>query len=132
MPYSYVVLHITEQSATHISYEHWGQDGNAHALFSECMHGVCKVYIIYNFFFQQAYHFGKVYPNYAWLLLGHYETDWWREHYIETNCSETDMMKALNRSLVFIPYPDIGDFKNLTEVKKMVKWFFCLYTFGTL
>ena len=49
--YSYVVLHITEQSTTHISYEHWGQDGNAHALFSECMHGVCKVYIIYIQFF---------------------------------------------------------------------------------
>ena len=54
----------------------------------------------------QAYHSGKYYPNYAWILLGHHETDWWREHYMETNCSDTDMMKVLNRSLILIPYPE--------------------------
>ena len=25
---------------------------------------------------------------------------------METNCSDTDMMKVLNRSLILIPYPD--------------------------
>ena len=54
----------------------------------------------------QAYHNGKYYPNYAWILLGHHETDWWREYYMETNCSDTDMMKVLNRSLILIPYPE--------------------------
>ena len=53
----------------------------------------------------QAYHNGRYYPNYAWILSGHHETNWWREHYMETNCSETDMMKVLNRSLILMPYP---------------------------
>ena len=69
---------------------------------------------MYIYYFQ-AYHTGKFYPNYAWILLEHHETDWWREHYMETNCSETEMMKVLNRSLVFIPYPDIGDFNNFMK-----------------
>ena len=62
--------------------------------------------LVEEFTLLQAYHNGRYYPNYAWILLGHHETDWWREHYMETNCSDTDMMKVLNRSLILIPYPD--------------------------
>ena len=54
----------------------------------------------------QAYNHGRYYPNYAWILLGHHKIDWWREHYMETNCSESNMIKVLNRSLVLIPYPN--------------------------
>ena len=57
----------------------------------------------------QAYNHGRYYPNYAWILLGHHEIDWWREHYMETNCSESNMIKVLNRSLVLIPYPNSDD-----------------------
>ena len=27
---------------------------------------------------------------------------------METNCTDTDMMKVLNRSLILTPYPDVG------------------------
>ena len=27
---------------------------------------------------------------------------------METNCTDTDMMMVLNRSLILTPYPDIG------------------------
>ena len=82
----------------------------------------CNNLVLYYF---QAYRIGKFYPNYAWILLGHHETDWWREHYMETNCSDTDMLKVLNRSLVFIPYPDIGNFNNF---KKMVTTIYIIAT----
>ena len=65
-----------------------------------------KQLCIRSLYITQAYHNGRYYPNYAWILLGHHETDWWREYYMETNCSDTDMMKVLNRSLILIPYPD--------------------------
>ena len=60
-------------------------------------------------YYCQAYQNGKVYPNYAWILLGHHNTDWWREYYTETNCSDTDMMIALNRATILVPYPDIDE-----------------------
>ena len=56
----------------------------------------------------QAYHNARFYPNYAWILLGHHDTDWWREYYMNTNCTDADMMMVLNRSLILTPYPDIG------------------------
>ena len=54
----------------------------------------------------QAYNHGRYYPSYAWILLGRHEIDWWREHYMETNCSESNIIKVLNRSLVLTPYPN--------------------------
>ena len=48
---------------------------------------------------------------------------------METNCSETEMMKVLNRSLVFIPYPDIGDFNNFKKAVTTIATQL-IFTFG--
>ena len=37
---------------------------------------------------------------------------------METNCTDTDMMTVLNRSLVLIPYPDDG--LNMVLIKHII------------
>ena len=51
---------------------------------------------------------------------------------METNCSDTDMMKVVNRSLTLTPYPDnSGNTEKVTvNGKTQLRWLYqqmCLY-----
>ena len=75
----------------------------------ECTLGVCTLDVIITLYTtQQAIHDSNYYPSYVWITFGWYGKEWWKdeEEYLRSiNCSSSDVVTALNRSLALQPHP---------------------------